>query len=78
MDPVHLIPQLVLRRRYGLEGDELWRECLVVAGCRDMHHAFDNGFLLVPVDALSDDLRAFAAELDPPYSFADDFRFRAG
>ena len=77
MDPVHLIPQMVMKRRYGITDEEvLWDPRIVVAGCRDHHHKFDNGFLQVPLSAVPVETQAFADEL--AYSFEDDFRYCTG
>jgi hypothetical protein len=74
MDPVHLIPVMVMRRRYGIIDEEvLYDPRIIVPGCRDHHHKFDNGFLPVPVDAVPVEAQAFADEL--AYDFREDFRF---
>jgi hypothetical protein len=74
MDPVHLVGQQVMKVRYGITDEEvIWDKRNIVAGCRDHHHKFDNGFLRVPVSAVTSEQQAFADELG--YDFRDDFRF---
>lgn len=72
IDRCHLIPKQRLRAR-GLEGDALWDPRIVVEGCRQHHHRFDNGFLTIAREDLPEGVEHFAAEHDVTWSLDRDY-----
>ena len=75
MDPAHLIPKLILRKRWRIHESKLNDPRIIVPACRNHHHSFDQGFIPVPLDAIPEEAFDYAEEIGHPDFFLTDFRF---